>query len=342
MWLQADDKHRSAQLPKRFARGHCRAHGKIEAARTLLHRNGEPNIGGFVNDFRRSHRFPAKQKNIAIDVGKVGIACVGPGGEKKKTTPLAPTPRLKSLPGGMAGKRGALEIIHACPLQIPIRQIEPRRLDQINRETETGGETQNGSGVSWDVWLIKRDTHLAVSLDMAECGFPVTLHRRRTGRRKRRWRVTATVGIRPSLSTRTRGERHEYASTLHDLAPRLQPEGLTADSVRHGFPTLSGSFVSQSVGIVSRFPRTFAMHNRFPRRPFGRNNDYVVPQLDPTRPTLQDRRLEAWALTIRAITVSDREPQRHRPQRGQLPDVDMRHATPVRPALWTMLRKLFQ
>ncbi|WP_295811337.1 hypothetical protein [uncultured Nitratireductor sp.] len=84
------------------------------------------------------------------------------------------------------------------------------------------------------------------------------------------------------------------------------------------------------------------MHNRFPRRPFGRNNDYVVPQLDPTRPTLQDRRLEAWALTIRAITVSDREPQRHRPQRGQLPDVDMRHATPVRPALWTMLRKLFQ
>ncbi|MAS15017.1 MAG: hypothetical protein CMH69_17110 [Nitratireductor sp.] len=84
------------------------------------------------------------------------------------------------------------------------------------------------------------------------------------------------------------------------------------------------------------------MHNRFPRRPFGRNNDFVVPHIDPNRPTLQDRRLEAWALTIGATISPDRHTEQRRPHRGQLPDVDMKFSMPERPALWTMLRKLFE
>lgn len=331
-----------AQLPQHLTGGHGRTHGKVETARAFLHRDEQAGVGGVMNAGRRTDRFPSEKKNVAIGIGKIGVVRLSSGGEEKETAPFSPAPALEGLPRSVAHKRGALEIVHAGPLQVPVGQVETRRLDQVDGEAEAGGETEYGPGISGNVWLVERDTHLAVSLDMAGCGFPVTLPGGKTEWHERGWQAAATVSISPSLSTRTEGEKHGYASTLHDLAPRLWPEGLTADSVRHASTDLSGSYASRSVGITPRFSRTFAMHNRFPRRPFGRNNDFVVPQIEPTRPTLQDRRLEAWALTIGATTMPDQESHQRRPHRGQLPDVDMKYATPERPALWTMLRKLFQ
>ncbi len=332
-----------SQLPERLAGGHRRRHRKVEAARALFHGNGQPRIGGGVDGFRRTGRFPTEQKNVAIGIGKVRVTRLGPGGEQDKTPALALAPELERFPGRMAGERGALKIIHPRALQIPVGEIKAGRLDQIDREAEAGGETENGAGVSGNVWLVKRDTHAAVSLDMAECCLPDTAEDVSTERRNYGWRVAATVGISPPLSTRTEGERHDNATTSHDLAPRRWPQGLTADSVRQAPAPFQGSYPSQSVGISSRSPRTFAMHNRFPRRPNGRNDDFFVPQLDPTRPTLQDRRLEAWALTLGVKTPLIHEDRTQRPHRGQLPDIDLGQVAPAaRIGLMAKLKRLLR
>ncbi|EKF17221.1 hypothetical protein [Nitratireductor pacificus] len=74
------------------------------------------------------------------------------------------------------------------------------------------------------------------------------------------------------------------------------------------------------------------MHNRFPQRPKGRPPSPDVPAFDPTRQTLHDRKLAAWALTLGARLPLDGVARR-RPHRGQLPDVDLTRAEPaVRPS----------
>ena len=64
------------------------------------------------------------------------------------------------------------------------------------------------------------------------------------------------------------------------------------------------------------------MFQFIPRRPPGRYDRIVDPRFDPSRATLEERKLEAWALVV-GIDIADvYQPGARRGHRAFLPDVD--------------------
>lgn len=64
------------------------------------------------------------------------------------------------------------------------------------------------------------------------------------------------------------------------------------------------------------------MFHFIPRRPLGRYERIVDPRFDPSRATLEDRKLESWALMVGADIAGEHLPGTRRSHRAFLPDVD--------------------
>jgi hypothetical protein len=85
------------------------------------------------------------------------------------------------------------------------------------------------------------------------------------------------------------------------------------------------------------------MFHYIPRRPRGRYERLIDPKYDPARPTLDARRLEAWALTVGVRLADEYRPRAHRRDRAFLPDVDFSQiATKPAPAWRRLLSRLFR
>lgn len=80
------------------------------------------------------------------------------------------------------------------------------------------------------------------------------------------------------------------------------------------------------------------MFQYIPRRPIGRYDRIVDPQFDPSRATLEERKLEAWALVV-GIDIADvYRAGEKRSHRAFLPDVDFSQIEPKPAPAW---RRLF-
>ena len=59
----------------------------------------------------------------------------------------------------MAHDGDLVEVVHSGAAEMPVRNGESGRLDNVGLDTETGAEPQNRPGVLRDVRLKKDDTH---------------------------------------------------------------------------------------------------------------------------------------------------------------------------------------
>lgn len=76
------------------------------------------------------------------------------------------------------------------------------------------------------------------------------------------------------------------------------------------------------------------MFQYVPRRPPGRYDRIVDPRFDPSRATLEERKLEAWALVV-GIDVADAyRDEGRRNHRAFLPDVDFSQIEPKPASAW--------
>jgi hypothetical protein len=55
----------------------------------------------------------------------------------------------------MAGQRGGGDIIHSLSFQVAIGNVEAGGLDQIDREAEAGGKTQDRAGIACYIRLVE-------------------------------------------------------------------------------------------------------------------------------------------------------------------------------------------
>ncbi|MNL75629.1 hypothetical protein D3C87_2014660 [compost metagenome] len=58
----------------------------------------------------------------------------------------------------MARDGGAFEIVHPRAAEMPVRDVEGRRLDDIHRDAEAGRHADHCAGVLRDVGLVEGET----------------------------------------------------------------------------------------------------------------------------------------------------------------------------------------
>lgn len=62
---------------------------------------------------------------------------------------------LKSSPVDVAGQAGHFQIIHAGAFERPVGKIKTCWLDDIDTKSQTGGQPQNGAGITGNIGLVK-------------------------------------------------------------------------------------------------------------------------------------------------------------------------------------------
>lgn len=229
----------SAELPDRFARGHCGTEREIEAAAAALHRNEETRVGGLMHVFWYARRLAAKHYYVAVGVAKLGVGQGGFGREKNKPARFALSPRLEGREIDMARQGRHFEIVHAGPSQIAVGKVEAGRLDDIDGDAETGRHAQDGAGVAGDVGLVEGDADACGQyLHSLMCCVIATDAARLRQFGTYAWRCAPNASIEPSLSTRTNGGSHDYSYVLApgSCRPRLTAVSgskLSSDILKH-------------------------------------------------------------------------------------------------------------
>ena len=151
-----------AELPDGFAGDHGDGQGDIDAARARLHRDRQPRIRRLVDRIRHAGRFAAEQQDVAVGEGKTGVGSRGFGGEQYQTARTRLAPILEGVPVDMPGQGSHFEVVHAGALECFVGERKAGRLDDIDAETEAGGEAQDCPGVAGDVRLVEGDAETVV------------------------------------------------------------------------------------------------------------------------------------------------------------------------------------
>jgi hypothetical protein len=66
---------------------------------------------------------------------------------------------LEFRPGIVTHDRDLVEVVHARPAEVAIRDREAGRLDDVGLDIKAGAQAQNGPGVLRDIGLKKRNPH---------------------------------------------------------------------------------------------------------------------------------------------------------------------------------------
>ena len=96
-----------------------------------------------------------------VVVGEAKIDIVDAGARRQQDQPAAPSRLVDvGLPRPVAHQVRMLEIVHPGAPQMFVGHHEAGRLDEIDRDPETGGEAQYGAGILRNVGLIQSETNI--------------------------------------------------------------------------------------------------------------------------------------------------------------------------------------
>ncbi|QTK80868.1 hypothetical protein AT6N2_C3409 [Agrobacterium tumefaciens] len=144
-------------MPQSLARNHGRRHRDVDGALALDHRDDDSLIRPLMHVVGYTGAFTAKQQDVIRAIGDFRIRHRSFGGGENKTATGCCPPFLEAVPADMPGQGGSRNIVHAGPFQIAIRNVETCWLDDIDAETEAGGQPQDGSGIAGNIGLVEGD-----------------------------------------------------------------------------------------------------------------------------------------------------------------------------------------
>jgi hypothetical protein len=214
-----------AELADRFAGRHGGRESDVQASAAALHGNEKPRIGAFLHIVWDAGRFAAEKEHISVRKGEFGVGHSGFGGKQDQPASFAEPPFLEARKVDVSGEGGHFEIMHSGTPEIAVGEVETGWLDNVDADAETGGHTQNRSGIPGNIGLVERDSDGSSQFyALLICGLTVTVFGRDRVQRLNLsadlWSCEPNAAIEPSLSIRTNGGSHdEYAP----LAPSHWP-----------------------------------------------------------------------------------------------------------------------
>ena len=146
---------RLTHLPKGFPGNHAHTHREVQAP-SRNHRDDEAGGGAGVHRVRHARRFAPEQQNVVGAEGEAGVGFGRTGRQQQQAAIASLSPRIEGGEIDMPGERGEFKVIHAGAAQVPVRQVETGRLDDVHGQTKTGGGAQDRPGVARYVRLIER------------------------------------------------------------------------------------------------------------------------------------------------------------------------------------------
>lgn len=155
-----------ADLPDRLSGDHCRRDSDVEAAGTVLHRDQQAGIGPVMDLIWNAGRFAAQQQRVPFLEGKAGVDGRRFGRQKHQPASVGVPLLLEGSPVEMSGERRHFDVVHPGPLQRPVRQVEARRLDDVDAEPKAGSEAQDCTGIAGDIRLVEGDAQIVLHFEV--------------------------------------------------------------------------------------------------------------------------------------------------------------------------------
>ena len=144
---------------RKLAQGFCKNDGTadrlIDRAGFRDHGNGDAGISAFMNALGHAAAFAAKQQEVTGSEGKIRMGCFCFCGKQHD----APVWGFRH--GGKGGEiivachcsQGG--VIHAGTPQRLVVMAKTRGIDDVQLRAETGGESNQRTGISGNIWLIE-------------------------------------------------------------------------------------------------------------------------------------------------------------------------------------------
>ncbi len=113
----------------------------VDRPHAFDHRDRQPLVRKGVYRVGHTGRFPSHQQDIGIAERAAGISFFRFCGQQNQTPVCSTTPILEGVEGDVALERRTLQVIHSRPLQGAVGQRKTGRFDQMNANTQAGGQT---------------------------------------------------------------------------------------------------------------------------------------------------------------------------------------------------------
>jgi len=249
-----------AYLPHRFAGGHGGGECDVEAAATAFHWNQKARVGVVVDMVRYAGRFAAEEQYVAVSVREVRVGNRGLCRKQHKPAVFAEAPLLKAIEVNMAGEGRHFEIVHAGAPEVAVGDVEAGGLDDVDGDSQAGGEAQDGAGVAGDVGLVERDSNGCQGSARGVSCTTATVVRRQPTSELSRWLSRGNAAIAASLSTRTSGGGYGIHDDRRYPPPHSMGFRLKAESVRrfrHIFQKADRDFRRKPFSVLQGILRCF-------------------------------------------------------------------------------------
>ncbi len=120
-------------LSQRFAEDHGSRDGNVERARARPHGHVDAGVGRLVHLGGNARRFPAEQEDVVAREGEIRIGEGAFRGRENEAMPTRRPPFLESPPRAVARDLDAVEVIEPGAAEIAVGDVEPGRLDDVDR-----------------------------------------------------------------------------------------------------------------------------------------------------------------------------------------------------------------
>ena len=131
----------------------------IIAAATATLSERRPGRIGTMDLLRHAGRFAPEKNDVARAESEAGIGHRRFRRREHEAKAALGAKRLEGAPGRVARHVERVEVVESGAAEVAVGDVEPRRLDDVDRDAEARRQAQHGAGVLRDVGLVESKAH---------------------------------------------------------------------------------------------------------------------------------------------------------------------------------------